>query len=233
MFRRVCATLALTLAATQANAVPLSDLLQGGRIQVGDKLFDMFTLISDVQQPIFGDPVDLSSIDVTGIGDGTPGNEYGLNFDYGIQLGSENPQQSDFFAMTFGYQVTVTQPGNQIVGITTAGDLSATGDDAFSYVFKDAFDLLAQDILPGDLQLIADTFIVGDQLSDSAAIAPHDAIFVVDAVQLGYSTFGGASVAALNSFEQRFIQVGREVPLPATLSLVLLGLLGLRRARTS
>jgi len=224
--RRLCVVLVFALAAGQAQAVPLSDLLQGGSIQVGDKLFDMFALIPDPTDPEQGDALDLSAIDVTGIGDGTAGNEYGLNFDIGITIGSENPQDTDFLNLLFGYRASVTAPGNQLAGITMAGDLEAVGDNAFVSINKDVFDLQASFL--GSLFVGDDTLLPPEQLQDSAAISPLDAIFVVDTIDMFYDAAFGPSVAVLNSYEQRFIQV----PVPATLALVLLGLFGLMRARS-
>ncbi|MDZ7782820.1 MAG: hypothetical protein U5K56_07740 [Halioglobus sp.] len=82
----MCAALALALGAAQAQAVPLTDLLEGQSIEIGDKRFDSFTLLGDPINPELSDPIDLSAIDVTGIGDGTAGNAYGLNFQFGPEF---------------------------------------------------------------------------------------------------------------------------------------------------
>lgn len=229
--RRLTGALALALAAAQAQAIPLSALLDGGFIEVGDKLFDGFTLLADPIDPEFGDPIDLSAIDVTGIGDGTAGNEYGLRFETNLSIGSGNPDQFDFLDLFFGYTATAVDPTQFIAGVTLAADASATGVDAFATVVKEVFDTNAVDLLGGTpLEVFSDT-LFPDLLTASAGFAPRATVFVTDNIALFYSAEQGTSAASLASFEQRFVQVTRDAPAPATLLLVLLALCGLRMFR--
>ena len=83
VLRVMSALLLLVLAAAgTSRAVPLTDLLGGGNLTVGDKLFDGWRLIG---QGLIDDTgaVDLANIDVTGIDD--PLNP-GLLFNAGDEL---------------------------------------------------------------------------------------------------------------------------------------------------
>lgn len=230
MLRRLAGALALSLAAVQAQAIPLSDLLQGGSIEVGDKLFDGFTLLADPIDPLLGDPIDLGAIDVTGIGDGTLGNEYGLHFQTNLTIGSENPDSFDFLDLFFGYFATATAPGQLIAGVTMAAQASALGADAFATVVKEVVDLEAVSLLGAPMEVFSDT-LEPDSLTASAGFAPRSSVFVGDNIALFFSAEQGPSEANLVSFEQRFVQISRDVPAPATVLLMLLGLCGLRLFR--
>ena len=76
--------LGLTLAAAAltmaAQAVPITDLINGGTLTQGDKIFSDFT---------WSGPTGPAGISVSGIGDGSPGYEglYGIRIDGIVQVG--------------------------------------------------------------------------------------------------------------------------------------------------
>ncbi|MDZ7782819.1 MAG: hypothetical protein U5K56_07735 [Halioglobus sp.] len=104
---------------------------------------------------------------------------------------------------------------------------AATGSDAFVTVLKEAFDSQPMDLLGGPMEVFSDT-LFADNLSESSNIAPNDTVVVGDNIALFFDTSDGPSMASLTSFEQRFSQITRDIPVPATLLLVLSGLFGLR-----
>lgn len=204
--RRILAMLVALLlgCAGAAQATPLSLLLQGGSITVGDKLFDQWAL----QAPLIDSTgqVNLDLIDVTGF---VQGNTVGLRFDSGATLGLSGDQLIDLF---FGYRVSVL-PGSGMA-ITEAGWHLMEGGfagDGLTALIGDVYD--ASHALLGSADLEASG--AGLTLSDSAGFAGQHELFV-DTNLLLYG-FAAGDATHLDTFEQRFTQV------PEPGSLLLLG----------
>ena len=212
--------LLLALTATSVHAVPISVLFDGVDIQVGDKLFSDWTLLNLVD-PDAG-PMDLSGIEVTGIGDGTAGNEYGLSFTGNGEWGTS----LDFLDLWFGFSVTATDPTMNIVGSTMAGTTDTDSADFSILVEQEVFNDFEGDSL-AFMSIYDDTFF-GQDLSASAGFGGLNSIWVEDNILVAELDFG---FAELLSFEQRFLQEAATVPEPGTLALLGIGLLGMAATR--
>lgn len=97
--------LALLLAATGAQAVPLSDLFAGASLTVGDKVFDQWHLIYQDNSAGVAAP-DPASIDVTPLSDGGTSPGPGVAFDTNGQfvvVGNDLYAYSDY---SFGFRVS-------------------------------------------------------------------------------------------------------------------------------
>ncbi|MDZ7781675.1 MAG: hypothetical protein U5K56_01555 [Halioglobus sp.] len=125
-----------------------------------------------------GSPIDLSAIDVSGIGDGAVGNEFGLNFsfgpDAGFTIGSET--SADSMSLLFSYRVTATMPGSLINGISLA-DANAAGAAAFVEVLKFAADAAGSGTAAVLMEVFSDTSGTGQPVG-IAQRYPGSEIFV-------------------------------------------------------
>ena len=111
--KKTLLALALALAASVAQAIPLSNLLNGGSITAGDKLFDNWSFI--YQASSTGNLVNTDNIDVSPLNDGGLNPGPGLQFDV---LNNELTVTGDgiyaFIAYQFGFKVSVLDPNLQI-----------------------------------------------------------------------------------------------------------------------
>ena len=132
-FRALPAMLLALFTAGAVHAIPLSDLLSGGSITAGDKLFDSWTSIydaSDAQRTF-----DPDNIDVTALNDG------GLDPGPGLAFSVLNDELSvtgdGIFAyvnLFLGFHVTVLDPDLRVKDNSltlTAGFVTTTGDNGF------------------------------------------------------------------------------------------------------
>jgi PEP-CTERM motif len=223
----------LAFVTAQVQAVPLSDLIAGGTISSGDKLFENWELFS-VTDPEHSAGIQLHLIEVTAIGDGSAGNAYGLNFDFGGQFALGDQGEFDFMDLNFGYSATATDADKVITSAMMSAVGAASGDDAFFTVQKDAYDAAGDSIWgPDEFMEVYDDTMLGTELSDSAALPGLGTVWIEDNIALYFDSFFGDSGVLLASFEQRFGQRAIRVPVPApgTLVLFALGLLGLSRIR--
>ncbi|MCP5277108.1 MAG: PEP-CTERM sorting domain-containing protein [Thiobacillus sp.] len=230
--KKTLLSLALALVAGSAQAVPLSDLLNGGSITSGDKRFDSFEFISYDA----GDPTrafNAANIDVTA---GETNGVYGL--DFGI-LNNEMSVTGDgiynYIDLMFGFRVSVTDPGMVINGAElNLGNavLANTTSDLGITIVEWVGNALVTDPLTGGFIDTEFSWLDGQGLtsdtSASKAVSPVSSLWATKNILVWASD--DAETATLGSFNQRFTQEAA-VPEPHVLGLLGLGLLGLMAAR--
>ncbi|MCK9607063.1 MAG: PEP-CTERM sorting domain-containing protein [Methylomonas sp.] len=215
--------IAALLATGSAQATLLSDLI-GQSLTVGDKTFDQWTIHDDTFSPANL----ISSIDVTGIGDGSAGNEYGLSFTLTSPLTVTGIDFADLF---FGFRVTASAGLINGVGLGVTGSLTASGTNngygAWEYVGTSEASAADQFALDHLVELNAEQVwangAVNGSLVDSGFFGPRSEIFIGKNLYVFSDT---DTEASLSSFEQRFYQTNN-VPEPSTLLLMSLGIIGL------
>jgi hypothetical protein len=205
----------VALATSGAQAIPLSNLFQGGDITVGDKLFDNWALEyseSDTE-------IDFGQIEVTGL-DADPMN-IGLNYNANSQLSVFGPD--NFLDVSFAFDVTVLNPDYRVNG----SSLEITGTD-----FDDEGGLITVLETVSDsgdneidvMEALVDNAFGDEMLTDSLAFGPLASLSILTDILLFTDDFQDDS-AELVSFEQHFSQTKAvDVPEPSTLFLVGMGL---------
>jgi hypothetical protein len=243
-----------------AQAIPLSDLLQGQTIQAGDKLFDQFTLrFLEASDPALAP--DLSDIDVTALADGGLDPGPGLLFtvlDDALTVAGDGTFA--FIDLEFSFHVSVLDPVLRIKdnllafqdpltpptapppGAALTNPVEDTGVIILEGLFAAAPPAGAlPDVCPPDCfgdKGIELSFLEPDLLidvpSDEENFSNRSELWVIKDI-LVWATNADES-ASLYGFVQRFSQVA-PTPEPATLALLAAGLAGVgfstrrRRAR--
>ena len=217
------------------QAIPLSNLLTGGSITAGDKVFDEFTVLSYVAGD--GRSFNPININVTALNDGGMDPGPGLSFEV---LNKEMQVTGDgfnFVDLMFGFHVTAPA-GLKIKDNSlnlTHGFLTFTANGTEDLGIAIQEWVGSGFALPTDLDFISTEFsdLAGVQttvLAASSQFTPTQDIWVTKDILVWSANV--TDTAGLQGFEQRFSQ---QVPEPGTLALLALAMVGVgvsrRRAR--
>ena len=232
---RTLLALALVAATCSAHAVPLSTLLQpGGSIVAGGTAFSAWSESSFTSSD--NAPIDRDGIDVQALSDGGDDPGPGIGFDFGDQMsfaGSGSPGLRQF---VLGYRVSAPASRQIRASSLAFGDAFSVlswlsdgnnnlGMSIESWVYDASDNLLAHAAV--EFSVLDDT--ITRNLSAVSSFAPQDEIRVETAFRAWSRDVDDA--ARLRGFEQRFSHVQMQVPEPASLALLCLGLFGAAAAR--
>ena len=214
--------------------VSIADVEEAGGIQVGDKLFSGFVVTTAATQGTVApgaDAITLTGVQVVG--------NYGLRFNGGWSAGGQEIADT-----TIKFKVEVVEPWRSELWMIvdnelwmTAFGVSGDGTGGSVSISENVYlqDPYSPDVDPKTNLPIANKFVYyrsdnDNELYDEAFFVPTPEIWVIkDVIANGGDLTTG--VAHISEFYQTFSQV--QVPEPATMSLLAVGVAGmiLRRRR--
>ena len=204
--------LAASATTVLGNAVLLSDLLNGGTLQVGDKRFDGFSYSATGDMPI------ANLVNVIPIQNDADGS-FGIRIQGAFLDLASSQGGSDAL---IGFTVTAMDPALEIVGVTIVGNPTQIGSaGAISVVETFDFDPNARLVIFDDENDINSV--------DAIQFAGLRKIQILKDISAISTTPGGMNTVTLSFVDQFFTQAG-VVPEPASAVLMVLGL-GLLAAR--
>ncbi|MER2516627.1 MAG: PEP-CTERM sorting domain-containing protein [Candidatus Accumulibacter phosphatis] len=233
--KRILQISALTLALVGvggAQAITLSDLLSGGSITAGDKVFNSFTALSYMSGD--GRVANYANIDVTALDDGGMDPGPGLRFTaLNGELTVTGNDNYNFIDLAFGFRVTA--PVGKLIKDNTlafapfGASVFYNGDGANDLGVRiqewvgDAFvDPTTSGYIYTEFSNLDGT--LNSVISASSNFAPQQSVYVTKDILVWAAD--ATDTATLFGFDQRFSQQLNNVPEPGTLALAALGVLG-------
>jgi hypothetical protein len=238
-------TVVLAIITGGAQATLLSDLLNGGSITAGDKVFDMWF----VNPVAVSDPaleVDPANIDVTALNDG--GLDPGPGLSFSISNGAFDVTGDGIYAFIdylIGFRVTAPTGLNIKDNSLAITDASVTNSGDNGITIQEFVGTVKSKVdVPGDISVpdlsvtdaefswLDPTLFGGpgliSNLTDSASFAPQSQIWVSKDIFVWASDVD--ETASLTGFYQRFSQI-TSAPEPTTLLLMAAGFAGMGLVR--
>lgn len=228
--------LPLLFGAAGAQAIPLSDLFNGGSITAGDKLFDRWELLfydsSEVDRSFNADNIDVEALNDGGLDPG-PGLRFSVTQN---ELSVTGDGIYAFVDLMFGFRVSVLDPQYLVKDNTLA---FSPGGAILSWQVDDSNDLGVyvretvgtasglDDLGAKDIEFSHLDEELLSKLTDSVGFLPRGEIWVTKNILVW--AVDETDTATLFGFDQRFSQT--VIPEPGTVTLMLLGVAGLVAAR--